>query len=145
MTCGTKSQGFTLIELLVVLMILALAAGMVSLSVAPTENRLVVVEIDRLAALFRLAKDEARTGGRPVVWRADAHGYKFTRADEVYERKADDPLRPRAWPFVVKSIDAPDVIFGLEPLLAPTQIRLATSGREVVLALDAFGNLRAAQ
>jgi general secretion pathway protein H len=142
---ASRLRGFTLLELLVVILILALAAGMVSLSVAPSEDRLLAMEIDRLAALFRLAQDEARTGGRPLVWRADTAGYRFVIGETEKERKADDPLRPRSWPFAVANIDAPALIFGAEPLLQPAQIRIATTRGELVLMLDAFGNLRRTQ
>lgn len=137
---GVGPRGFTLLELLVVLVILGVAAGVVSLSVAPSEQRLAEREAQRLAVLFRLAQDEARTRGRPVAWVADAAGYRFLVGGEE-PAAPDDPLRPRAWPFAVQRVDAPALVFGAEPLLAPAQIRIATTGRELVLALDAFGTV----
>jgi general secretion pathway protein H len=133
-------RGFTLLELLVVLVILGVAAGVVSLSVAPSEERLVEREAQRLATLFRLAQDEARVRGRPVSWEADAQGYRFLMGGQKLQA-ADDPLRPRAWPFPVQHVVAPPLAFGPEPLLPPTEIRIVTPGRELVLALDAFGTV----
>jgi general secretion pathway protein H len=133
-------RGFTLLELLVVLVILGVAAGAVSLSVAPSEERMVEREAQRLASLFRLAQDEARVRGRPVSWEADAQGYRFLIGRQEPEA-ADDPLRARSWPFPVQRIVAPPLAFGAEPLLPPTEIRITTRGRELVLALDAFGTV----
>jgi general secretion pathway protein H len=139
------ARGFTLIELLVVIVILAVAAGIVSLSAAPSEDRLLAIEMDRLAALFRLAHNEAKVQGRPLTWEADTSGYRFLAGDEVRGEKADDPLRPRSWPFPVERVEAPTVVFGTEPLMPPAEIRLATTGRELVLSVDAFGTLSRTQ
>jgi general secretion pathway protein H len=133
-------RGFTLLELLVVVVILGIAAGVVSLSVAPREDRLVEGEAQRLAALFRLAQDEARARGRPVAWEATTQGYRFLVAGKEPE-DADDPLRPRPWPFAVVRVAAPRLAFGMEPMMAPAEIRVATPGRELVLALDEFGTV----
>lgn len=138
------ARGFTLLELLVVLVILGIAAGAVSLSVAPRESRLVEHEAQRLAALFQLAQSEARTRGRPIAWVADAGGYRFLIGDRVPDA-LDDPLRPRAWPFAVQRLDAVPLHFGVEPLLTPAQIRIATGERELWLTLDAFGTVTVKQ
>jgi len=134
-------RGFSLLELLVVIVILGVTAGMVSLSVAPSEERLVATEMDRLAALFRLAQSESRVSGRPLVWKADGLGYRFLAGDVPRGEKPDDPLRPRDWPFTVERVDAPTIVFGAEPLLPPAEIRIMTPRRNLVLALDAFGTL----
>jgi general secretion pathway protein H len=144
--CRRKRQaharGFTYIELLVVILILAVAAGAISLSVDPSEDRLMAMEADRLAALFRLAHSQARVNGRPLVWQGDSQGYRFLAGDSVHGNKPDDPLRPRAWPFPVEHFEAPDLVFGLEPLLVPAEIRILSGQRELVLSLDAYGSLR---
>lgn len=139
-------RGFTLLELLVVIVILGIVAGMVSLSVAPGEQRRMTHEVDRLAALFRLAHDESRISGQPITWRADTDGYQFVvdgglRGDDI----PDDPLRPRAWPFPVQRIDAPVIVFGREPLLDPVQIQIAGGDRVLMLHLDEFGTLTEAR
>ena len=150
--CHTKARaswldrGYTLLELLVVIAILGIVAGMVSLSVAPTETRKSREEVNRLAVLFRLASDEARISGEPIAWQADTNGYRFIQSDGVRgESDADDPLRPRAWPFEVQSLRAPDVVFGREPLMTPAQIQIVTIGGEIDMKIDAFGELEAAQ
>ena len=136
-----RVHGFTLLELLVVLVIIGVAAGVVSLSVAPSEERLLASEIDRLGALFRLAQNEARVSGRPLAWEADTNGYRFLAGDAPRGEDPDDPLRPRRWPFPVQRVEAPALVFGAEPLLTPAEIHISTSRRELVLALDAFGTL----
>jgi general secretion pathway protein H len=138
------ARGFTLIELLVALTILAVAAAIAALSVASSQGRGVDEEMRRLAALFRLAQDEAAMSGTMLVWEADAHGYRFRRLDEDGAGQAsplDDLLRARRWPFAVSRIEAQPIVFGREPLLQPGVITLSTASRDVRLALDAFGNL----
>lgn len=135
--------GYTLLELLVVIVILGIVAGAVSLSVAPSEHRRMTHEVERLSALFRLAHDETRVSGRPIAWHANAAGYQFEVDGSV--RGSDlpgDPLRPRAWPFPVESVDAPVIVFGREPLLNPAQIQIAGAERVLKLRLDEFGALR---
>jgi len=135
-----RAGAFTLLELLVVLVILGVAAGVVSISVAPSEDRQARRDADRLAALFRLAQDEARVRGRPVAWLADTHGYRFLIGGSE-PAAPDHPLRPRVWSLPVQRVDTPALVFGAEPLLPPAQIRIATGRRELVLALDAFGTV----
>ena len=139
----TRERGFTLLELLVVVAILGIAAGVVSLSVSPSDDRLVVEEAERLAALFRLAQDEARITARPLTWEADTRGYRFVGRDGVRGDNPDDPLRPRDWPFQVQRVIVPKLVFGTEPLLQPCEIQITTLNREVVLRLDAFGTMTA--
>lgn len=140
----SPARGATLLELLAVIVILGIVTGMVSLSIAPGESRRMDEEVDRLAALFRLANDEARVSGRPIVWRADTDGYRFVQSDEVRgESNKDDPLRPRAWPFDVRLVDAPEIVFGREPLMDPARVYIATQTREMAVDVDAFGQLKA--
>jgi len=134
-----RENGFTLLELLVVVVILGIAAGVVSLSVSPSEDRLVAEEAERLAALFRLAQDEARVSARPLTWQADTRGYRFVGSDGPRSDNPDDPLRPRDWPFQVQRVVVPKLVFGAEPLLQPCEMQITTLTREVVLRLDAFG------
>ena len=138
--------GYTLLELLVVIVIFGIVAGLVSLSVAPNEHRRMTQEVDRLAALFRLAHDETRISGRPITWVADANGYQF-EVDGIVrgENIPDDPLRPRMWPFPVQRVEAPAIVFGREPLLDPVTILVASTERVLMLHLDEFGTLTEAQ
>jgi general secretion pathway protein H len=135
-------RGFTLIELLITIAILGIAASVVALSVPSGEARRVQEEAARLGALFRIAQDQARIGGRALVWEADHHGYRFAPLDAELARDwHDELLRPRSWPFAVRRLEAQRIVFGREPMLAPAELRIATDEREVVLSLDALGNL----
>ena len=138
-------RGFTLIELLVAITILAIAAAIAALSVASGEGRRVDEETRRLAALFRLAQDEAAMSGTMLVWEADVHGYRFRRLDRGGDEGEPSPqgdlLRARRWPFGVSRVEAQPIVFGREPLLQPGVIRLTTASRDIRLALDPFGNL----
>jgi len=143
---SSRGRGFTLLELLVVIAILGIVAGMVSLSIAPSEHRRLNEELDRLAALFRLAHDEARIGGRAITWQADATGYGFVDSEgERGGATSDDPLRRRTWPFEVQGVDAPEVVFGREPLMSPVRVQIATPDRMVIMDVDAFGELTVLQ
>jgi general secretion pathway protein H len=138
-----RARGFTLVELLVTVGVIALAAGLVALSVSG-ERRQVREETDRLAALFRIAQSEARTSGRSLVWRADAAGYTFEYlgADTADDLR-DELKRRRAWPFAVQSVSPSRVLFAREPLREPEIVDIGLAGRDLRLALDALGNLSA--
>lgn len=137
-----RRSGFTLLELLVVITIMGLAAAAVALSVPGGDGRRLQEEAARLGALFRIAQDEARISGRTLVWEADLNGYRFRPLDaEAAGNWNDEVLRPRSWPFVVRRIEAGRIVFGREPMLEPATFRIATTDREVRLAIDALGNL----
>ncbi|HKA39558.1 MAG TPA: prepilin-type N-terminal cleavage/methylation domain-containing protein [Burkholderiales bacterium] len=138
-----RRRGFTLIELLIVITILALGAMAVALSVSGSDARMLKEETARLGALFRIAQDEARISGRALVWEADLEGYRFEPLDpEAARGWKDEILRPRAWPFTVRRIEGGRIVFGREPLLDPGTLRIVTADREVLLVLDALGELR---
>lgn len=138
---SSRAHGYTLVELLVVMILLGIAAGAVTLSVAPSEERRVTEELLRLGALFRLAQDEARITGRTVTWEANVDGYRFRRGDPAPVDTGDDPLRPRRWPFGVTRIDAPTIVFGSEPLLERADFGITAQSREWRVAIDALGRV----
>ncbi len=61
-------SGFTLIELMVVLMLVAVAAGLVSLSLRDNRSTRLEREGERLATLLETARAEARAASLPVRW-----------------------------------------------------------------------------
>jgi general secretion pathway protein H len=137
-----RARGYTLIEVLVAVAVLGIAAAAVALSLPSGEERRVREEAARLGALFRIAQDQARIGGRALVWEADLQGYAFRPLDAEDARNwRDETLRPRSWPFPVQRLEAERIVFGREPMLAPTSVRLATGSREALIALDALGNV----
>ncbi|MFO1272902.1 MAG: prepilin-type N-terminal cleavage/methylation domain-containing protein [Rubrivivax sp.] len=60
--------GFTLIELMVVMAVIAIATGLIALSIRDPAGTKLENEAVRLAALLEGARTEARAGGLPVVW-----------------------------------------------------------------------------
>ena len=135
--------GFTLIELLLVVVLVAIAASVAAMSIRDDERHKLQEEGDRLSALFRMAASEARVNGRTLVWEADLAGYGFRAASGAEEDQPREELaRRRAWPFEVRRVETPRLIFTREPLREPVLIRLETATRELVLAVDARGELR---
>ena len=135
--------GFTLIELLLVIVLIGVAASVAAMSVRGDEHHKLQEEGDRLSALFRMAASDARIGGRTLVWEADPTGYAFRAASGAEDEKPREELsRRRPWPFEVRRLDTPRVLFTREPLREPVLVRIETPSRELRLAIDAVGELR---
>lgn len=134
-------RGFTLLELLLVVALIGIATGLVALSVSGGERSL-REESERLAALFHMAQSEARVSGRTLVWEADLSGYSFhlLGSEEVLREELS---RKRTWPFAVERVSPARVLFAREPLREPEILDLATTSRDLRLALDPLGNLSA--
>ncbi|KRC71004.1 putative type II secretion system protein H precursor [compost metagenome] len=151
---GNSERGFTLVEVLVVLVIVAIAASMVSLSVGRGENRL-RGDAQRLADAFTVAQSEARSDGRPIRWLAGAQGWSFERrgrppgpsAEEDVPVPADrlerdDVLRPQTWsdgPVELRLNPDRPLIFNTEWVAAPLTLTLRAGDTRVVLERDASG------
>ncbi|WAI82094.1 MULTISPECIES: type II secretion system minor pseudopilin GspH [Achromobacter] len=151
---GSSERGFTLVEVLVVLVIVAIAASMVSLSIGKRDNGL-RADAERLADAFTVAQSEARSDGRPIRWLADDQGWSFERqgrlpgpsADEnvpvpVDHLEHDDMLRPQSWHAgVVHLVLAPDrpLVFNTEWVADPITLTLRAGDDQVTLQRDAAG------
>lgn len=73
----TRPRGFTLLELMVVLLIVALAAALLSQALPDRERSTLAREAERLAALLEAARAQSRASGVPVLWRPTAQGFAF--------------------------------------------------------------------
>ncbi|SSW66065.1 type II secretion system minor pseudopilin GspH [Achromobacter agilis] len=151
---GNSERGFTLVEVLVVLVIVAIAASMVSLSVGKGENRL-RGDAQRLADAFAVAQSEARSDGRPIRWLPSGQGWSFERrgrlpgtsAEEdtplpVDRLERDDVLRPQAWsasPVELRLDPDRPLVFNTEWVAAPITLTLRAGDARVVLQRDAAG------
>ncbi|MCD0506188.1 type II secretion system minor pseudopilin GspH [Bordetella petrii] len=152
---GTSERGFTLIEMLVVVAIIAIAASMVSLSVASSSARALQSDAQRLVDAFAVAQSEARSDGRVIRWRADERGWSFERRGRSPRLSAQDDgpqapdrfeqdaaLRPQAWrapPVAMRLDPARPVIFGTEWISDPLVLELASGGDTVRIERDAAG------
>ena len=151
---GTSERGFTLVEVLVVLVIVAIAASMVSLSVGRGDNRL-RADAERLADAFTVAQSEARSDGRTSRWVANGLGWSFagagraagpTAQDDIPvpadRLESDEVLRPQSWSAapVQWRLD-PDrpLIFNTEWVAAPMTLTLSAADAHVTLQRDAAG------
>lgn len=91
--------GFTLLEILVVMVIIAVLAGLVSLSVGgrAVDDRM-EAESRRLEQLFRIASDEAQAKGVELGFRHTPLGFEFVTPDSGSGRwrlLEDGMFRPR--------------------------------------------------
>ncbi len=147
--------GFSLIEMMVVLIIIGIAASMLTLSAFPDRNQGLRQEAQRLVELFKLAQIEARTDGRRIEWQFDAEGYRFMRVqrsaaptpDRVRHQvllpdffEQDPLLRPRRWQTALIRIDGSAMAFTAEWLLPPAQIVLHGDEAQLTIVRDAAGH-----
>ncbi|MET0376983.1 MAG: GspH/FimT family pseudopilin, partial [Rhizorhabdus sp.] len=88
-----NSRGFTLIELIVVLVIVAVGATAVMLSL-PGPQRTLRDSSERLAAQAAALRDEAVMSSRPMAIRLQSGGYRFEYFDgAAWVAETDKPFR----------------------------------------------------
>lgn len=152
---GNSERGFTLIEMLVVVVIIAIAASMVSLSVASSSDRTLRADAERLVDAFSVAQSEARSDGRTIRWSADEQGWSFERQGRSERLSAQDDgplkpdrfdddqsLRPQTWgspPVALQLSPNRPVVFGTEWIADPIVLELSIKGDTVRIERDAAG------
>ncbi len=144
-----RQAGFTLIELLLVLLLIALASGLVSLSLRDGSQVALEREAQRLAALLEAGRAEARATGVAVRFELVGRGERgatSTPADDQFRFVGLAPgslpgsaNSPGRWldPDVVVSIgNAGALLLGPEPLIGAQRVSLSLAGQTRVLATD---------
>ena len=66
-----RYRGFTLLELLVVLVIIGIMLGAVSFSTMQSSRQRLLTDVQRIAVLLQLAREEAIVRNRPTAFEAD--------------------------------------------------------------------------
>lgn len=97
-----RQRGFTLIEVSVVVLIIAILATFLTLSIGsrPLDDRM-HNEAERLQRLLQLAAEESQLKGQQLGLELGSDGYRFLRLDSHRRWVIDDtdgPLRPRKLP-----------------------------------------------
>jgi len=98
---AARPRGFTLVEILVVLVILALAAGLATLTLAPDDRSATLREARRFAGALEYAAARAQSRGETLGVSASGGSLRFWRRDPQDSRwhaVDDDVLRTRALP-----------------------------------------------
>jgi general secretion pathway protein H len=132
----SRQRGFTLIELVVVLAVIAVAAGLIALTVRdPTETRL-ENEAARLSALLEGARSEARAAGLTAVWvpGTEARGDPFhfvglPASLHLPTRWMDDGVTAQV-------IGANSLVLGPEAILPPQRVLLRLDDRSLEIGSD---------
>ena len=142
-----RTAGFTLIELLVALVIAAVIVSVVAVSGAPSSERALQTDADRLAQLLALAREEAQIRGAPIRFESDGETYRFIIFKDSQWRVIEDDtyLRPRRWETEtavrVRRADGVKFLeFGRDLVDAPYVVQLARDGMVAEIAANGLGN-----
>ena len=145
-----RTRGFTLLELLVVMVIAGIILGMVSFKAMPDDKQVLQQDVQRIALLLQLARDEAIVRNSPVAFEADANQYRFLiREKQIWQvLQQDDLLRERNFkrgPVSLTMTPIPTttplrVIFGREPIDKPFLLTFTVGDAHVAIRADGIGH-----
>jgi general secretion pathway protein H len=139
---GSSLQtGFTLIEIMVVVAVIAIAAGVVALSLRDPASTRLEREAVRLSALLDSARAEARASGLAVRWQPlppnDASGDQFRFIG--LPPSSQMPTRWLSEGVQAQVVGASAVQLGPEATIGPQRIVLSLDSQRLVLATDGLG------
>jgi len=143
------ARGFTLIELMIVLTLVAIAAGVISLSLRDPASTRLEHEAARLVALLESARAESRASGLPVRWVPQRVGddvdFRFVGLPDDFRffGLAQAGAASRRWldPQTTAEVagGAGAVSLGPEPLIGAQRIVLHLGDRQLELRTDGLG------
>ncbi len=147
-----RSIGFTLLELLIVMLIMGVVLGAVGLSAAQTNKQVLQQDVQRLAALMQLARDEAIVKKRLIALELDANRYRFfIKNDNGWQTLQDDVLHEREFklsPIVfslmngASSLSTWRLVFGRDPVDQPFVLALQYAQFSYSISADGIGHFR---
>jgi general secretion pathway protein H len=136
------ARAFTLIELLVVMLVIAIAAGAISLALRDGAAMKLEEEGARLASLLESARAESRAAGMVVRW-VPARGEEGASADSGAAfrfvglpgdvKLPDHWLEPRVAAQIVGSTA---LLLGPDAILPPQRVVLRLDDRRIEIATD---------
>jgi general secretion pathway protein H len=137
---SAAARGFTLIELLIVLAVVAIAVGVMTLSLRDGGAAKLEEEAARLAALLEIARAEARASGSAVRWApvsaalAGNDGAQF----RFVGLPAAQPM-PKRWldpATTAEIVGAAALVLGPEAILPAQRVVLRLGARHVDISSD---------
>lgn len=147
-----RSIGFTLLELLIVMLIMGVVLGAVGLNAAQTNNQILQQDVQRLAALMQLARDEAIVKNRLIAVELDAKRYRFfIKNDNGWQVLQDDVLRERIFKLSpiefsllngTSHISSWRLVFGRDPVDQPFVLALQYAQDTYSINTDGIGHFR---
>ncbi len=147
-----RSIGFTLLELLIVMLIMGVVLGAVGLNAAQTNNQILQQDVQRLAALMQLARDEAIVKNRLIAVELDANRYRFfIKNDNGWQVLQDDVLRERIFklsPIEFSLLNGDShisswrLVFGRDPVDQPFVLALQYAQDTYSINADGIGHFR---
>ena len=155
-SCGwcnsTYKAGFTLLELLIVMLIMGVVLGAVGLSAAQSNKKILQEDVQRLAALMQLARDEAIVKNRLIALELDADRYRFfIKNDNGWQVLQDDVLRERIFKFSpiefsllngASHVSSWRLVFGRDPVDQPFVLALQYAQDTYSISADGIGHFR---
>jgi general secretion pathway protein H len=149
-----RQVGFTLLELLIVILIMGVILAAVGLNATQTSKQVLQQDVQRLAALMQLARDEAIVRNRLIALELDTNRYGFfIKIDNAWESlQNDEVLRVREFKrspitFSVRNgesnLAAWRVVFGRDPVDQAFVLALQYEQDSFSISADGIGHFRA--
>lgn len=148
-----RQVGFTLLELLIVILIMGVILATVGLNASQTSKQALQQDVQRLAALMQLARDEAIVRNRLIALELDTNRYGFfIKINNAWEPlQNDEVLRVREFKrspitFSVRNgesnLAAWRVVFGRDPVDQAFVLALQYEQDSFSISADGIGHFR---